>query len=83
VRTTPKFLRGGGGECSISVLNRNEKGWEENFLSGTRRAKKETCMKYKQTKHREKKKLVKNKGCEGKKISKVGIEMKWKKRNQT
>jgi len=28
-------------ECSISILNRNEKGWEERFLSGTGRAEKE------------------------------------------
>jgi hypothetical protein len=29
------------GKCSVSLLNRNEKGWEEKFLSGTKRAEKE------------------------------------------
>jgi hypothetical protein len=34
-------------------------------------------MKYQQTKNREKKKLVKNEGREGNKISKVEMVMKW------
>jgi len=41
-----------------------------------RKGRKGTCMKYKQTKNRENEKFVKNKGSEGKKISKVEIEMK-------
>ena len=44
-----------------------------------RKGRKGTCMKYKQTKQREKKKWVKNKGSEENKTWKVEIEMEQKK----